>query len=284
MYHGFAIRPPDLVLQERIAHQLNGPSAARRGCRRCSTTAWLPGRFIGLPRRVAAKVERHQGELYPRLGSSHQPDADGRAGQQVLQRSGTPSSGSRRASPRCAGPGCPATPSATMRCGCSCSPWPTTSPTSCARWRCPSSRAVVADDLREKLVKIGARIVRHGGTSSSSWPRWRCRGRCSPRSCAGSTACEDRPWWRPDRSGPWSGRCRGEDHGRRSVEPAGSRRADLRRGLASPTPTVAAALANIRLTHNPSRTTVDPENRGYLGNVGSGQPIHNIRSINRCLQ
>ena len=55
---------------------------------------------------------------------------------------------------------------------------------------------------------------------------------------------------------------------RRSVEPAGSRRADLRRGLASPTPTVAAALAGPRLTHNPLRTTVDPENRGNLGDVG----------------
>ena len=71
----------------------------------------------------------------------------------------------------------------------------------------------------------------------------------------------------------------GADHGaasvegrtmrRRSVEPAGSRRADLRRGLASPTPTVAAALAGLRLTHNPSRSTVEPENGGYLGDVGS---------------
>ena len=55
---------------------------------------------------------------------------------------------------------------------------------------------------------------------------------------------------------------------RRSVEPAGSRRANLRQGLASPTPTVAAALAGPRLTHNPSRTTVDPEIAGYLGDVG----------------
>ena len=57
---------------------------------------------------------------------------------------------------------------------------------------------------------------------------------------------------------------------RRSVEPAGSRRADLRRGLAAPTPTVAAALAGPRLTHNPSRSTVEPENGGYLGDVGLG--------------
>ena len=52
------------------------------------------------------------------------------------------------------------------------------------------------------------------------------------------------------------------------VEPAGSRRADLRRGLASPTPTVAPPLAGLRLTHNPSRSTVEPEIGGYLGDVG----------------
>ena len=33
-----------------------------------------------------------------------------------------------------------------------------------------------------------------GGTWPSSSPRWRCRERSSPRSCAGSTAYEDRPW------------------------------------------------------------------------------------------
>jgi hypothetical protein len=66
--------------------------------------------------------------------------------------------------------------------------------------------------LREKLVKIGARIVRHALTSSSSSPRWRCRAPCSPRSCGGSTACEDRPLQRPDRSEPWCGRSRGKSH------------------------------------------------------------------------
>ena len=84
----------------------------------------------------------------------------------------------------------------------------------------------------------------------------------------------DRPPARTARGGGLTG----ADHGaagvegrtmrRRSVEPAGSRRADLRRGLASPTPTVAAALAGLRLTHNPSRSTVEPENGGYLGDVG----------------
>jgi hypothetical protein len=37
--------------------------------------------------------------------------------------------------------------------------------------------------LREKLVKIGARIVRHGRSWSSSSLSLPCRGRSSPRSC-----------------------------------------------------------------------------------------------------
>ncbi len=36
--------------------------------------------------------------------------------------------------------------------------------------------------LREKLVKIGAKVVRQGGTSRSNWPR--CRGTCSEKYCA----------------------------------------------------------------------------------------------------
>ena len=36
--------------------------------------------------------------------------------------------------------------------------------------------------LREKLVKVGARIMRHDRYWSSSSPRWQCRERCSPRS------------------------------------------------------------------------------------------------------
>ena len=70
---------------------------------------------------------------------------------------------SRKASRRCAGRGCPAMPSATTRCGSSCTRSPTTSPTSCAPWRCPKEvEHWSLTTLREKLVKIGARIVRHG--------------------------------------------------------------------------------------------------------------------------
>jgi Transposase DDE domain group 1 len=66
--------------------------------------------------------------------------------------------------------------------------------------------------LREKLVKIGAHIVRHGRYLVSSSPRWRCRAPCSPRSCAGSTACEDHLLRWPDRSEAWGSRSRRESH------------------------------------------------------------------------
>ena len=74
-------------------------------------------------------------------------------------------------------------------------------------------RAVVADDACARSWSRSAPgSCATAATSSSSSPRWRCRGRCSPRSCAGSTACEDRPWRRPDGSGPWGGQSRGENH------------------------------------------------------------------------
>jgi hypothetical protein len=40
--------------------------------------------------------------------------------------------------------------------------------------------------LREKLVKIRARTVRHGRYVVFQLPSWQCRGRCSPAVCAGS--------------------------------------------------------------------------------------------------
>ena len=50
----------------------------------------------------------------------------------------------RRARTRSAGRGCPAMPFATTRCGSSSTPWPTTSPTSCARWPCRRRSSVPA--------------------------------------------------------------------------------------------------------------------------------------------
>jgi hypothetical protein len=38
-------------------------------------------------------------------------------------------------------------------------------------------------NLREKLIKIGAKVVTHGRYVRCRWPRSRCHDRCSPRSC-----------------------------------------------------------------------------------------------------
>tara|TARA_R110002124_G_scaffold278046_3_gene449755 strand:- start:1991 stop:2440 length:450 start_codon:yes stop_codon:yes gene_type:complete len=35
--------------------------------------------------------------------------------------------------------------------------------------------------LREKLVKVGAKVTRQPSTYSFNWPKWLCHGDCSPR-------------------------------------------------------------------------------------------------------
>ena len=61
------------------------------------------------------------------------------------------------------GRGSPAMPSGTTRYGSSSTPLPTTSPTSCAPWPLPEEvEHWSLTTLRERLGKIGARIVRHG--------------------------------------------------------------------------------------------------------------------------
>ena len=65
----YAIRlPANRVLQDSIGHLLKAPSADRP--RTCAgiTPASAIGLPLGKPRRVVAKVEWHPGELYPRVG------------------------------------------------------------------------------------------------------------------------------------------------------------------------------------------------------------------------
>ena len=47
--------------------------------------------------------------------------------------------------------------------------------------------------LREKLIKIGARVASHGRYVASRWPRSRCRGRCSKKFSRLSPGCGRRP-------------------------------------------------------------------------------------------
>ncbi len=88
-------------------------------------------------RRVVAKVEWHPGELYPRVGfivtNLSRPaervtlfyNQRGKAEQYI-----------KKARPRSNGRGCHVESSATTPSGCSFTPWPTISPTSCGRWLC----------------------------------------------------------------------------------------------------------------------------------------------------
>jgi len=47
--------------------------------------------------------------------------------------------------------------------------------------------------LREKLIKIGVKVVRHSGRSSSRWRKWRSRESCSGPFWNGLGGCE----WQP---------------------------------------------------------------------------------------
>ena len=148
---GYAIRlPANSVLQERIGHLLTRPVGRPPKKPQVFFASFsYQAQSWTKPRRVVAKVEWHQGELYPRVGlHRHQPEAAGRAGQQVLQRPGHGGAVDQGGqATRCAGRGCPAAPSGTTRCGCSCSRSPTTSPTSCAALALPErGGAVVAHD------------------------------------------------------------------------------------------------------------------------------------------
>jgi hypothetical protein len=71
-----------------------------------------------------------------------------------------------------------------------------------ARWTC---RAGLTErwtlmTLREKLVKIGARVGRHGRYVVFQLAEVAVPRPLFTAMCAGSTACEDRPWRWPDRS------------------------------------------------------------------------------------
>jgi hypothetical protein len=54
--------------------------------------------------------------------------------------------------------------------------------------------------LREKLVKIGARVGRHGRYVVFQLAEVAVPRPLFTAMCAGATACEDRPWRWPDRS------------------------------------------------------------------------------------
>ena len=140
--------PANTVLQERIGHLLTRPVGRPPNKPQVFFASFsYQAQSWARPRRVVAKVEWHQGELYPRVGfivtNLKRP---AKRVSKFYNGRGTAEQWIRRASMRCAGRGCPATPSATTPCGSSSTPWPTTSPTSYAPWRCRRRSTMVADD------------------------------------------------------------------------------------------------------------------------------------------
>jgi hypothetical protein len=135
----YAIRlPANHVLQRRIGHLLTRP-VGRPPKKPVVTYASFRYEAKGWTRarRAVARVEWHQGELYPRVGFivSNLSRPTQRAVSSTTA-AAPPSSGSKQARTRCTGRGCPATPSGTTRCGSSFTRSPTTSPISCAHWPC----------------------------------------------------------------------------------------------------------------------------------------------------
>ena len=159
----YAIRlPANSVLQERIGYLLKRPvGRPPNEVRRYYANFSYQAASWNKPRRVIAKVEWHPGELYPRVGFIVTNLS--RPAERVVafyNQRGTASSGSRKARTRSSGRGCHAARSPPTPSGFSFMRWPTISPTSCGRWRCPRPSAHWSlTSLREKLVKIGAKIV-----------------------------------------------------------------------------------------------------------------------------
>jgi hypothetical protein len=138
--YGYTIRlSANPVLQERIADLLTRP--VRRPPKK-------PQVFVASlsyqaeswpkPRRVVAKVEWHQGELYPRFGFIVTNLT--RPAERIIKfynrRAVRRSSASERARARSGGRGCRAGRSRPTPSVSSCSRSPTTWPTSCAPWPC----------------------------------------------------------------------------------------------------------------------------------------------------
>jgi hypothetical protein len=73
-----------------------------------------------------------------------------------------PSSGSKRVRARSIGPGCHAAPSSPMPSASNSMRSRITSATSCACWRPKTAQPWSLTSLREKLIKIGAKVVSHG--------------------------------------------------------------------------------------------------------------------------
>jgi len=107
-------------------------------------------------RRVVAKVEWHNGELFPRVGFivTNLSRPAKRVVRFYNQRAGR-SSGSRKARTPLNGPACPVTTLWTTKCGCNCSYWLTTLATSCGK-RCGASLPAAVQNQWLRLCRAAA--------------------------------------------------------------------------------------------------------------------------------
>src|SRR5688572_1993882 len=162
----YAIRlPANLVLQERIGHLLKRPvGRPPNHVRRSHASFRYQAASWTKPRRVVAKVEWHPGELVPRVGFIVTNLS--RPAERVVafyNQRGTCEQLIKEGRARSSGRGCRAARSQPTPSGFSFTRLPTTSTTSSARWRRRRrSKDWSLTSLREKLIKVGARLVNHG--------------------------------------------------------------------------------------------------------------------------
>ena len=170
---------------------------------------------------------------------------------------------------RCAGRGCPATPSATTPCGSSSTPLPTTSPTSCARWRLPEeveqwSLTTLAREARQdRRPDRAPRPLRRvpagrGGGAAGAVRRDPAPDRPLARTARGGST---------DQCGPWGGRSRGEHYApMMDQRHQSSSKRPVDRGPV--VPHTGSAQLSLPLIGARRRGRIPGENQAYPGNVG----------------
>ncbi len=175
----YAIRlPANAVLRDHIAHRLTRPVGrpSLTKVKRFHEDFSYQAQSWDKERRVIARIEWHPGEIFPRVGFivtnlAVAPDwvvrfynQRGTAEQHLLAHASMRCQATHQgcANTPSAGPACRASGSATTRCGYSCMRWPATWPAPSRGIELPEAMADWSlTSLQLKLIKIGARVVRH---------------------------------------------------------------------------------------------------------------------------
>ena len=183
---GYAIRlPANSILQSKIGYLLKRPvGRPPHELRRYFASFSYQAQSWGKPRRVVAKVEWHPGELYPRVGfivtNLARPaervvtfyNQRGTAEQWIKEGKGAIKW--TRLSCRTLAANAVRLQLHALAYNLGNFMRTLAMPKAAEPWSLTS--------LREKLIKIGAKVVM-AATSPSRWPRSRCHDRCSRKSC-----------------------------------------------------------------------------------------------------